>query len=183
MKIVSKSSLNKQAKSRMGFKQHFDMPKDNEHKIKTDDWYDDQPEWGTPKSTSKAKKKTPGQNEEVELENYSGLAGMAMGAYMGHKIRKNYEDRPKYNGKNTKKRTGKTYTNYATGTTPEQRRINKKKMKDYFDRKKTNEEVAAGANTGSIPNPIETSQGKKRKYSVLTRHYIEIAGKRKKVIK
>jgi len=107
MKIVSKSSLNKQAKSRMGFKQHFDMPKDNEHKIKTDDWYDDQPEWGTPKSTSKAKKKTPCQNEEV----------------------------------------------------------------------------AAGANTGSIPNPIETSQGKKRKYSVLTRHYIEIAGKRKKVIK
>ena len=29
---------------------------------KTDRWYKDQPEWGTPESTKKAKKKTPGEN-------------------------------------------------------------------------------------------------------------------------
>ena len=108
-----KSSSDKQNKSRMGFKQHF---KDNEFKwlkyrtqnaIKTDDWYDDQPEWGSDKSTAAAKKKTPGyQKEEV-----------------------------------------------------------------------------AGMNTGSIPNSAETAQGQKRKYSVLTRHYIEIDGKRKRIIK
>ena len=34
---------------------------------KTDRWYKDQPEWGTPESTKKAKKVTPGQAEE-ELE-------------------------------------------------------------------------------------------------------------------
>jgi len=31
---------------------------------KTDRWYKDQPEWGTPESTKKAKKITPGQQEE-----------------------------------------------------------------------------------------------------------------------
>lgn len=29
----------------------------------TDKWYPDQPEWGTPESTKKAKKQTPGQED------------------------------------------------------------------------------------------------------------------------
>lgn len=32
----------------------------------TDKWYKDQPEWGTPESTAKAKKKTPGEQQEAK---------------------------------------------------------------------------------------------------------------------
>lgn len=35
---------------------------------KTDRWYPDQPEWGTPESTKLAKKKTPGEVKEDELQ-------------------------------------------------------------------------------------------------------------------
>ena len=34
----------------------------------TDRWYKDQPEWGTPESTKKAKEMTPGQKEAKELK-------------------------------------------------------------------------------------------------------------------
>jgi len=37
-----------------------------EEQKKTDRWYKDKPEWGTPESTMKAKKKTPGQDEVKE---------------------------------------------------------------------------------------------------------------------
>ena len=35
---------------------------------KTDQWYKDQPEWGTPEATKKAKKKVPGQVKEDEID-------------------------------------------------------------------------------------------------------------------
>ena len=35
---------------------------------KTDEWYPDQPEWGTPESTAKAKKMTPMENTEIEKD-------------------------------------------------------------------------------------------------------------------
>ena len=38
-------------------------------KKKTDDWYKDQPEWGDPKSTDLAKKKTPGELPEDQVAN------------------------------------------------------------------------------------------------------------------
>ena len=34
----------------------------------TDKWYEEQPEWGTPESTAKAKKMTPMENTEIEKE-------------------------------------------------------------------------------------------------------------------
>lgn len=75
---------------------------------KTDRWYKDQPEWGTPEATKKAKEITPGESVK--------------------------------------------------------------------------EEAPAGANTGSIPNSANTGPMKKKR-STVTKRYIEIMGKHRKIVK
>ena len=52
-------------------------------------------------------------------------------------------------------------------------------MKDF---KKIREEIAAN-NTGNVAMPPTAMNMKNRKSQVLTRHYIEVNGKRKKLIK
>ena len=58
-----------------------DVTKINE---KTDRWYKDQPEWGTPESTKKAKKKTPGE----DMKNESLWANIHAKRARGEKMRK-----------------------------------------------------------------------------------------------
>lgn len=153
---------------------------------KTDRWYLNKPEWGTPEATKKAQDITPGEPGDTNEENIQEISTDLKKRY----LKKATKDRNKskwdvaahYDAVDNSMNWGyprdaNVHTAYAKKAA---NRLDKREKGIKRARKSMGEEVAAN-NTGAFPSPAETAQGdKKKKYRVLTRHYIELLGKRRK---
>ena len=149
------------------------------------------PDWGTPESTASAKATTPNESyEPLDERSPSERASFAIGKIMHSKQYKSaleslmkmlQRSKSKQTPGASKQSPKHSIAYYAAKIAKGYNDVDGKTLAGMLPKNFVLEDAPA-SNTGSIPDSTNTGpMNKSRKKSIVTRRYIEILGKRKKI--